>query len=135
MKTYSLDLRKRVIEDRLKKMKLDDIAAKYDVSAIWVRKLMKVYKETGSYEPKPRGRRVGTRHLADHKAALLEAVKQNPDATLEALCEVLPVKVSVPTLHRELKKLKISFKKRRSAPKNKTGPMSPKSGRSGRSSS
>lgn len=135
MKTYSMDLRKRVVEDRLKGMKLDEIAAKYGVSAIWVRKLMKTYRQTGRYDPKPRGRRVGTSLLADHKPQLLEAVRQHPDATLEALRAMLPVKVSVPTLHRALKKLKISFKKRRSAPKSRTGPTSPKGAGNGRNGS
>ncbi|GHV10351.1 hypothetical protein AGMMS50229_21400 [Campylobacterota bacterium] len=42
---------------------------------------------------------------------LKQIVDQTPDATLEEIREQLPVQVSIQTVHVELKKLKLTYKK------------------------
>ena len=55
----SSDLRKRIIESKLRGDTEDTIAAEKEVSKSTVTKLWLLYRETGSYEPRPnpRGRK------------------------------------------------------------------------------
>lgn len=56
MKTYSLDLRTRVVEavDRHVSSQ-GEVAALFGVSRTWVKKLLRQRRETGSVAPKPHG--------------------------------------------------------------------------------
>lgn len=115
----SKDLRLRAIKDRESGMSAIEVAAKYRVSVPWVNLIMRVKKIEGRTQAKPAGRPAGTQKLAGYEKEVRRAVAEKPDATLEELCEMLPIRVSVPTLHRELIRLKISFKKKTSAPPNR----------------
>jgi len=50
---YSNDLRKRIIESKLKGIPESQIAADKNVHKGTVTKLWDLYRETGSYEPRP----------------------------------------------------------------------------------
>jgi len=106
-------------------------SAKYRVSAGWICSILRVKKSEGRIDPLPRGRPVGSRKLKPHEAELQQAVADHPDATLESLGELLPVKVGVSTIFRELEALDISLKKRTSGRPSKTVPMSRPGGRRG----
>ena len=81
MKTYSLDLRVRVLKDADAGMPTSGLAEKYSVSTAWVRRLKQRRAATGEIGPKPqrRGPVPGAVKYADQ---IREAVRQAPDATL-----------------------------------------------------
>src|SRR5512135_2577032 len=95
MRAYSIDLRERVVAacDALDGTR-EQIAARFSVSVAWVRKLLRLRRETGSVDPKPHG---GGRPPAFDPAAaarLREAVRADPDATLQELGQAAGVHCS-----------------------------------------
>ena len=66
---------------------------------------------------------------------LEELITARPDMTLGELAAALEQKVSVPTIHRATKRLKLSFKKSPSTPPSRTGRTSRQGGTSGSRSS
>ena len=121
MEAYSLDLRKRVLEDCDAKMATKDVAAKYRVSPAWVRRLKQRRRETGEIEPRSSRPKSVTKTLAEHAELLQKLVHQDADATLEELRAKLPVAVSLPTIWRALRDLKLTFKKKSCTPPSRTG--------------
>ena len=56
MKAYSTDLRERVVAAcDTRAGTREQIAARFAVSASWVRKLLRQRRDTGSIDPKPHG--------------------------------------------------------------------------------
>lgn len=122
MAAYSMDLRKRVLADSDAGLPTKQVAEKYGVSRTWVRSLKQRRRETGSIEPRvPTGR---PRKI--DRERLAELVKQCPDATLVELRERLGVDCSPTAIWMALDAMRITFKKKRCAPRNKTGRMSRK---------
>lgn len=119
MKTYSMDLRERVLEDS-KTITTCEVAAKYRVSPAWVRRLKQRFRETGDLGPKKqrRGRVPASVTYADR---IREAVRQAPDATLDELRQRFGLSLSRATLARALIVLGLTRKKSRSAPASKIG--------------
>ena len=119
MRAYSMDLRERVLADCDGGMSTADVAETYSVSESWVRRLKQRRRETGETAPRPpRNRRVPFRQrYADR---LRSAVAEDPNRTLEELRAHLGVRVSVGTLWQALTDLKISWKKSRPGPPNRT---------------
>jgi transposase len=132
MEAYSLDLRKRVLEDCDAKLPTKQVAEKYKVSEAWVRRLKQRRRETGEIGPRSSRPKTVKKTLADHAELLKQLVRDDADTTLEELRARLPVKVSVPTVWRALEDLKLSFKKKSCTPPSKTGRTSKKSARPGR---
>ena len=128
MQAYSMDLRKRVLSDCDAGLKTKAVATKYQVSESWVRRLKQRRRETG--EIAPRQRSAYRRPIID-RAKLAELIQQKPDYTLAELRDRLGVKCSLVAIWLAIKQLKITYKKRRSAPASKNAPMSPKNGRNG----
>ena len=131
MKAYSLDLRERVLRDCDRGVGTREVARKYDVSESWVRRLKQRRRETGEVAPRPAGSRRTPKWLT-HAERLQQLVAQRPDATLEELRQQLGLDVSLPTLWRALRALQLTFKKKSSAPRNKTGRMSTSGARPGK---
>lgn len=132
MAAYSLDLRRRVLADCDSGMKTKPVAEKYGVSRTWVRWLKQRRRETGDIRP---GVSPGRPRKID-RARLATLVQQAPDATLVELRERLGIQCSVTAIWMALDALRITFKKKRSAPVNKTGPTLPSvAQRGGRSKS
>jgi transposase len=116
MKAYSMDLRQRVIGDCDAGLSTKQVAEKYQVSPAWVRRLKQHRRERGDIAPRPRGHR---RRLFDREQ-LRQLVKERPDATLSELRAALQVNVSLSSICTALRKLKLSYKKSRSAPPSRT---------------
>ena len=122
MRTYSMDLRQRVVaacDDGLETRA--EIAERFSVSESWIRRLLQRRRESGSIAPKPHG---GGQPLAfDDQAAerLRRAVAATPDATLEELAKASRVACSLSTVDRALRRLGITRKKSRSGPPSRTG--------------
>ena len=116
MKTYSLDLRRKIVEsyDRGEKTQ-SAVAESFGVSLSFVEKLLIRRRITGDIAPLPHGG--GIKPLLDEDALeLLKAlVKEQPDATLAELCDEVweerGIRVSTPTMCISLKKLDLGRKK------------------------
>ena len=111
MQAYSMDLRKRVLEDSQTGMSAQAVADKYRVSVAWVRRLKQRYRQTGELAPRPPINQRRPR-LAEYRDRLADLVRRQPDATLEELREQLGLAVGLSTLWRALEDLKLSFKKK-----------------------
>lgn len=123
MKSYSLDLRQKVIETyENEPISQRQLAKRFRVAPSFVTKLLKQYREMGKLAPKPRPGRPKT--LKSEHFELVEAlVKAQPDLTLGELCQALEekasIKVSEPTMCRVLKQLNFTRKKKSLHPEEK----------------
>jgi transposase len=129
MKAYSMDLRKRVLADCDAGMEVRQVGVKYDVSESWIRRLRQRRRENN--EVAPRIRRAREPKWVAIKDQLVRLVTAKPDATLSELKAELQTPLSLNTLCRALQKLKLSVKKKSSAPPNKTGRTLPNAASSG----
>jgi transposase len=121
MRSYSMDLRERVLADCDAGLPTKGAAAKYRVSPAWVRRLKQRRRETGEVAPRPR--RNHRRPAPEpHLGRLRELVAAAPDATLRELRDRLGVAVSLATLWAALRGLGLTVKKKSSAPPSRTGP-------------
>lgn len=124
MEAYSMDLRRRVIQACDDKIgTLAAIAGRFSVSVSWITKLKRRRCETGSIAAKPHG--AGRRPALDDVACerLRELVAQDSDATLAQLGDRIGVTVSTSAMDRTLRRLGLSYKKRRAAPLSTIAPM------------
>jgi transposase len=112
MTPYSSDLRQRILADCDDGMTAPLVAAKYRVSASWVRRLKQRRRQTGSIAP------VAQRHgpppkWAPHAAAIAAVVRRQPDATLEEHRAALGLDLGISTLWRAIDALGLTLKKSR----------------------
>lgn len=114
MKTYSMDLRKRVVAacDR-GKWSRQDIADRFGVSTSWIRRLLQRRREKGSIEPLQRGGYKKPVFHGQRMEKLQKLVQQQPDATLEELRDRSGVDCSIMAVHRAFQRLDYRRKKRR----------------------
>ena len=133
MKTLPVEFRHRVIALTEEGSTASEIAEVLDVSAAWVRSIKKLHASGQPLEPKSRANK--RRSLAEREGDRIRAqVAAKPGTTLEDLKRDLKLTTSISNLWNALQELKLSLKKRRSTPPSKTGPMSPPTAPSGRSS-
>ena len=120
MKTYSMDLRERVVQACDERVSIrEEIAELFDVSTAWIRRLLQRRRETGSFAARRRGGRRPPKFAGKKLEKLKAFVGKHPDATLEEL----RVEASIMAVHRALQRLGCHRKKSRSVPANKTGRM------------
>ena len=119
---YSQDLRDRVIAARDRGLNTKPVADLFSVSASWVRRVMQRRRETGQTTPRPRG---GATVVKIDPDRLRELVGEQPDATIKELHQRLGVDCSMSAVGMALKRLGLSFKKRRCMPPNRIGRMLP----------
>ena len=108
----SNDLRKRIIEAKLRGDTEDKISAEKAVNKSTVTKLWALYRETGSYEarPNPNGRKPAL--SAEQLEEITQRITSQPDITLQELIDELGLPVCVSALCRTIKnKLGFSLKK------------------------
>ncbi|MCL4541194.1 MAG: transposase [Chloroflexi bacterium] len=118
MKAYSLDLRERVINAvESGQYTQIEVSEEYQVSLSFVEKLWHQFHVTGDITPKqytPGPKRV----LEAYAAWIRAAIDEQPDSTLEELCDQLEeereVSVHPCMMWRELERLKLPLKKSRS---------------------
>jgi transposase len=119
MKSYSMDLRERVLTDCDAGMEVRQVAVKYRVSESWIRRLKQRRRESGEVAPRRSGHAAVPKWLA-HRERLEQLVREQPDATLPELRERLGIDISVQTLSRALRALQLTFKKKSCVPRSKT---------------
>jgi transposase len=120
-----LDLRERILAsyDNADGTR-DQIATRYRVSLGMVKKLLQQRRRTGDIAP--RHHRSGRKPLiiAAHRRQMRTLLSKKPDLTLKELRAALELECSLPAIHYALVALGLTYKKRHSAPANKTGPTS-----------
>jgi len=128
MKAYSMDLRTRVLAACDGGHATKAVATTFGVSPAWVRRLKQHRRERGDAAPRRGG---GSRGRKIDRGRLAELVKAQPDATLAELRDRLGVAVTVRSVCRALRQLRLSYKKSRSAPPSRTAPTSRRGAPSG----
>lgn len=117
MKTYSIDLRKKIIEV-LKEEKISQrqLAKRFRVALSFITKLVKQERETGTVEPRPYKRGVKLKLNQEQLRILSKLIEENNDATWSELCEMIKEKtgvaVSRATRGRMTKRLNLTVKKK-----------------------
>ena len=129
MKAYSLDLRQRRLEAYLNgEGSIRDLARRFNVSFRVVGGLIKRFRHTGRYAPKPRGGNNPPRIPATAHATLRRLVAAHADATLAELCAMFAherqIRRRTSSRHRPLAKLQLTRKKRRCMRQHKSAPRS-----------
>src|SRR6266481_2199391 len=122
MKAYSVDLRCLVINAyESGEGTIEEVAEQFGVGTAFVKRMLRRHRAGESLEPQHGG---GAQPKLDATARekLRAAVDSRPDATLGELRALLSrachVRVSAPTVCRELQKLALPRKKRASSPAN-----------------
>lgn len=120
MKAYSTDLRERAVSSvENGGCTIPEAARRYQVSEPSLERWLARQRATGSCAPLPHAGGV-QRKLASAEAAIRAAVKAQPDATLQELCERVEQATQITSdpsmMCRELGRLKLPRKKSRSMP-------------------
>ena len=117
MKSYSYDLRQKVINAHNKKEGSQrQLAKRFSVSLSFVQSLLRRYRSNGTVEAKPHGGGQKPK-LNNEQLTLVELlIESDNDATLVELCERLEqktqVKISRSTMGRVTQKLNLTRKKK-----------------------
>ena len=118
---YSQDLRDRVLAACDRGMATKEVAEVFQVSRAWVRRIKQRRREHGETTPRKMG---GPGPVKIDRARLAELVAERPDATLKELRDALGVDCAESSICTALKRMKLTFKKRRSMRPSRTGPTS-----------
>jgi len=125
MEAISLDLRERICaacDERWETRQ--EVAERFGVSRSFVQKLLRRRRACGSIAAKPRGRGPSPELRERDRRRLRGLVRDQPDATLAELCASLREaggpRVSVPTMCRATRALRLPLKKRRCTPASGT---------------
>ena len=113
---YGQDLRDRILRAYGRGMKTQQIAELFQVSSSWARRVKQRLRESGETSPRPRG---GATVIKIDLIRLAELVAQRPDATTRELHAILGADCCESAVGLALKRLGLSFKKRRSTQPSK----------------
>jgi len=111
-KPLSNDLRKRIIEAKLRGDTEDKIASEKEVNKSTITKLWSLYKETGSYEPRPNPNGRKPALSMTQLEQITQKINTQSDVTLQELIDEFELPVSVSALCRTVNnRLELRFKK------------------------
>lgn len=114
MKTYSNDLRERVVRACDEKVGTrKDIAKLFGVSTAWIRRLLQRRRESGDFSARRRGGCKRPKFVGQKLEQLRTWVIEQPDITLQELLERSQVTASIMAVHRALERLGCTRKKSR----------------------
>jgi transposase len=117
-----LDLRQRILAvyDKGHDTR-NQVAGRFEVSLGLVKKLLQQRRRTGDIAPRHRfsGRKPIIR--PSHQSQMRRLLADQPDLTLPELRQATGLSCTLPAIHYTLKKMDLTYKKRHSAPANKTG--------------
>lgn len=116
MKAYSVDLRQKIIDVRQSEnLSIRALAQRFQVSKHFIENLLKRHREHGSVQPRPHGGGARPKLNTEQLNQLEALVEKHNDATLAELGEMLHqetgIRLSLTTIHRQLKKMGYSLKK------------------------
>lgn len=111
MRPYGIEMRERVMRAWDSGELQEELAERFEVSVRWIQKVAKLRRETGSLAPKPAtgGRKPIVSGEVEER--LKAQVAKQPDATLSELKEGSQIAGSLSSVHRALRRLKITRKK------------------------
>jgi len=110
MAPYSMDLRKRILEDCDAGLDSKEVAAKFRVSRSWVDRLKQRRRETGEVAPRPQTV-FKKQAFAGQEDRLRAQVAAQPDQTLTELRDALHSSASLSSVWRALDRLDLTRKK------------------------
>lgn len=122
VKTLSLDLRERILGaydagDATR----ETVAARFRVSLGMVKKLLQQRRRLGEIGPQHHRAGRKRRILATHRAQLRRELAAKPDLTLAELRAVTRLDCTLPAIHYVLAEMGLTFKKRLSGQRSRTG--------------
>jgi transposase len=124
-RSYSADLRSRVLAGIDGGMPAKAVAERFRVSVSYIYKVLGRRAATGEVEARPQRNHQGLK-LAAHHDAIKAEVAQRPDVTLNELRAWLlathGMAASLGLMHRTLARLGLTLKKSRCGPKSRTDP-------------
>jgi len=125
MRTLSLDLRERILAsyDHDQGTR-EQVARRYRVSLGMVKKLLQQRRRIGDIAPRHRFSGRKPLIVQSHQRAMRTLLEHKPDMTLPELRQATGLSCTLPAIHYVLKKMGLTYKKRRSAPANKIALMS-----------
>jgi len=112
VKAIPIGTRKNIIAAKERGEKVDDIIKWFNAGKRTIYNLLKIYKETGSYEPLPFTGRKSIIFTDEVNERIKLKVKENPGITQEEIIEELSLGVTQPGLSKQMKKIGLTFKKR-----------------------
>ena len=126
MEAYSMDLRERVMQAYDEGQgSTRQLAEVFDVSSAWIRKLLRLRRETGSIAPIEYQRGPKPKLNERQRERLLALARQHPSMTLKELRRRLRLRCCLMTIHRVLAKEGFTFKRRLSKLASSDAKMSP----------
>lgn len=129
---YPQELRDRVLAAYDRGLPTRQIAELFQVSPAWARRIKQRRRDRGETAPQAMGGRTVAKI---DEQRLRELVEKQPDATTLELHQQLGVDCSPSAVDMAMRRLKLSFKKRRSTRRSRTGRTSPSGGPDGGPSS
>jgi transposase len=99
----------------------EEIAHRFRVSLGMVKKLLQQRRRTGDLAPRHRFAGRKPMIVATHRSQLRAMLAKKSDLTLKELRAAMALKCSLQAIHVVLGKMGLTYKKRHSAPANKTG--------------
>lgn len=131
-RALSLDLRERIVAAyEAEEGTRAEVAKRYKVSVGMVKKLLAQKARTGDLRPRHRFSGRKARLLPEQGPKLKALIVEQPDLTLAELKARLGLNCTVAAVHWVVTKLGLTYKKRRSMPRSKTGRTSHRRGGGG----
>lgn len=115
----SEDLRKRIIRALNEGESYAQISKNLQVNKSTISRLLKRYRESGSYAPRPLNNGRKPRLNEEMLQKIRDKIKEQSDVTLRELIEEFSLPVSAPALCKTLKKMGLVRKKKRYMQKNR----------------
>ena len=112
--------RQRILELYKQGLSTHEVATKLCISDTWARRVKQEFRESGKTANARTRKRVASWHR--FMDAIQSAIARKPDMTLSELAAELNNELSVSTLFRALKALKLTLKKRRLSAASNNGP-------------
>ena len=124
MRTLSLDLRERILAayDNGEGAR-GEIAHRFRVSLGMVKKLLQQRRRTGDIAPRHRWAGRKPMILAVHQSQIRALLSKKNDLTLRELRDATGLPCSLQAIHVVLAKMGLTYKKRLSAPANRSAPI------------
>jgi transposase len=119
-KPLSSDLRKRIIEAKLRGETESRIAAEKEVCQSTVTKLWALYRETGSHEPRPNPNGRKPALSKGQLEAIARKIDEQPDITLQELIDALSLPIGVPALCKTINR-KLGLRRKKNGARGRTG--------------
>jgi transposase len=134
MARYPAMVRRRIVELYEQDYSTSEIAELFGVCASGVRRVRQRLRERGTLDPLPRTCGRKPMMTAEVERQIREHVATRPDATREELRAALGLRVSLQSISKWFKRLGLSLKKSRCAPRSRTARTSPRDARPGTTS-